>query len=68
MYSEESINEALHDETGLVVNDVVINNIRLADDTVLLPSTEEDLRRQVEKENESCTAFDMEFNAKRQRL
>ena len=41
MYSEELINEALQDETGLVVNGVVINNMRFADDTVLLANTED---------------------------
>ena len=40
MYSEELINEALQDESGLEVNGMTINNIRFADDTVLLASTE----------------------------
>ena len=43
--SEELINEALQDEAGLVLNGVVINNIRFVDDTVLLANTEEDLQR-----------------------
>ena len=35
MHSEELINEAVQDETDLVVNGVIINNIRFVDDTVL---------------------------------
>ena len=68
MYSEEVINEALQDGTGLVVNRVVINNIRFADDTVLLANTEEDSQRQVDKVNESCAAFGMELNAKKTKV
>ena len=64
MYSEELINEALQDETGLVVNGVVINNIRFADVTVLLATTDEDLQRQVDNVNEICAAFGLELNAK----
>jgi len=41
MYSEELINEALQDKDGLIVNEMIINNIRFADDTVLLANTEE---------------------------
>ena len=65
MYSEELINEALQDETGLVVNGVITSNIRLADDTVLLANTEEDLQKQIDKVNESCTAFGMEVYARK---
>ena len=68
MYSEELINEALQDETGLVLNGVVINNIRFVDDTVLLANTEEDLQRQVDKVNESCATFGMELNAKKTKV
>ena len=68
MYSEELMNEGLQNETDSVVNGVVINIIPFADDTVLLASTQEDSQRQIDKVNESCIAFDMELNAKRQRL
>ena len=68
MYSEELINEALQNEAGLVVNGMAINNIRFADDTVLLAGTEEELQRQLDKVNESCTAFGMELNAKKTKV
>ena len=42
MYSEELINEVLHDETGLAVNGMIIYNIQFADDTVLLANTYKD--------------------------
>ena len=50
MYSEELINEALQDEDSLVVNEVIVNNIRFADDTVLLANTEE-REREIDKVN-----------------
>ena len=65
MYSEELIHEALQDESGLEVNGMAINNIRFADDTVLLASTEEELQRLHDKINESCKAYGMELNAKK---
>ena len=43
---------------------MVITNIRSADDSVLLANTE-DLQRQVDKVNESGTAFGMELNTKK---
>ena len=64
-YSEELITEALQNETGLVVNRLVLNNIQFVDDTVLLANTEEDLQRQIDKANESCAVFGMELNAKK---
>ena len=63
-----AISHIVQDETGLVVNGVVINNKRFADDTVLLANTEEDLQRQVDKVNESCAAFGMELNAKKTKV
>eukprot|EP00794_Sanderia_malayensis_P004332 gene4332-4905_t len=65
MYSEELINDAAQDESGLELNGMIIINIRFADDTVLLASTEEDLQRLIDKINESCTANGMELNAKK---
>ena len=67
-FSEELINEALQNDAGLVVNGMAINNIRFADDTVLLAGTEEELQRQIDKVNESCTAFGMELNAKKTKV
>ena len=43
---------------------MVINNIRFADVTVLLATTDEDLQRQVDNVNEICAAFGLELNAK----
>ena len=48
MYSEELINEALQDESGLEVNGMIINNTRFADNTVLLATTEEELQRLID--------------------
>ena len=68
MYSKELINEALQDEDSLVVNEVIVNNIRFADDTLLHANTEEDLQREIDKVNQSCTAFGMELNAKKTKV
>lgn len=49
-YSEEIIQEALVNETvGIKVNGVLINNIRYADDTVIIADKLEDLQRVMNK-------------------
>ena len=39
--------------------------MQVADDTLLLANTEEDLQRQIDELNESCTAFGMELSVKK---
>ena len=51
-------NEALKGETGSL-NGMIINNVRFADDTVLLASKNEDLPTLINKMNENCTDYGM---------
>ena len=57
IYSEELNTEALQDESGVELNGMIINNVRFPYDIVLLASTEEDLKRLIDKINESCKAY-----------
>ena len=47
---------------------MIANNIRLADNTVLLANTEGELQRQIDKVNESCTAFGLDLHARKTKV
>ena len=42
--------------------------MQFADDTVLLANTEEDLQREFDWVNETCTIFDIELNVKKTKV
>lgn len=54
IYSERIMVEALEEEEGIVINGTHINNLRYADDTVLLAETMEDLQRMLNKVVVGC--------------
>ncbi|XP_060531555.1 uncharacterized protein LOC132705138 [Cylas formicarius] len=58
VYSEHLFKEALDDtEDGLVVNGQIINNLRYADDTVLVADTAEGLQRLVDRVVTACEGY-----------
>ena len=59
---------SIQDESGLEVKRMIINNIRFADDTVLLATKEEELQRLIDKINKSCKDYGMELNAKKTKV
>ena len=54
LYSEYLIEEALSNKRGLNINGENINNVRFADDTVLIAESEEDLQEMVNELNQKC--------------
>ena len=64
VYSEVLIN-ALEDLNGVSVGGVNINNLRYADDTVLMAKSEEDLQKLVNRLDQISTEFGMEINIKK---
>lgn len=68
-YSEKLFAEALEDmEDGILLNGVLINNIRYADDTVLLADTAEGLQRLIEKVAETCSRYNMRLNTNKTKV
>lgn len=66
IYSEEIFKEALTTEKeGIIINGRVINNIRFADDTVILASTVEELQRLVNRTNTFCEKYGLKINIKK---
>ena len=64
VYSEK-VMDGIKEETGVTVNGQIINNVRFADDAVLLALSQEDLQRLVDIINERCKKFGMEINVKK---
>ena len=64
VYSEK-VMDGIKEETGVKVNGQIINNVRFADDAVLLALSQEDLQRLVDIINERCKEFGMEINVKK---
>ena len=61
IYSE-MIFRVLNNEKGVTIGGVNINNLRYADDSVLLAESEEELQRLVEKVNDEGERFGMAIN------
>ena len=64
VYSEVLIN-ALEDLNGVSVGGVNMNNLRYADDTVLMAKSEEDLQKWVNRLDQISREFGMEINIKK---
>ncbi|RVE51364.1 hypothetical protein evm_003919 [Chilo suppressalis] len=63
LYSEAIMAEALEDlDCGVIINGRRINNLRYADDTVLLASTEADLQQIVNRVNECSLRAGLKMN------
>ena len=68
LYSEYLIEEALSNKRGLNINGENINNVRFADDTVLIAESEEDLQEMVNELNKKCSDYGMSLNAKKTKV
>ena len=69
MYSENLFRKALDEsEDGIVVNGQLINNIRYADDTVLLADSAEGLRRIIDSVVEACNEYGLKINYKKTKV
>jgi len=66
---EAIFRKALEDESvGIVINKEVINNMRYADDTVLLTSNLEDTQHFLERLNGRCNKHGLKINFKKTKL
>lgn len=64
LYSEAIISEALEgSEVGVKINGKVVNNLRYADDTVLIASSEQDLQILVDRVHECSLRAGLSMNA-----
>ena len=61
----ENIFGAINTNNGKTIGGTAINNLRYADDTVLLAETEEDLQEILNEVNRIGKTFDMKMNAKK---
>ena len=61
LYSEK-IMEEIKDIEGIMIGGENINNLRYADDTVLIATTKENLQKLVDKLNEACNRKGMRIN------
>lgn len=69
LYSEAILKETLEEESvGLVINGEVVNNMRYADDTVLLTSNLRDIQHLLEKLNDRCNEYGLKRNFNKTKL
>ena len=68
LYSEFLIEEALSDREGLDINGENINNIRFADDTVLIAESKEDIQEMINELNQKCREYGMSLTAKKTKV
>ena len=68
LYSEYMIQEALGKLEGISVNGVNINNIRYADDAVLIADSLKKLQKMIDSVNEACKAYAMAINVKKTKV
>lgn len=66
LYSEEIFNEALVESmAGVIINGKNINNIRYADNTLLIANTNEDLQLLMNQITNACTQYGLKLNVKK---
>lgn len=69
VYSERIFREAISERMeGIIVNGEVINNLRYADDTVLLASNEEDLQCLLDRVTAKCAVAGLDLNIKKTKV
>ena len=61
----ETIFRYIEDSKGVIIGGTRINNLRYADDTVLLANNEENLQNVMNKVNEVCKLYNIKVNAKK---
>ena len=64
LYTENTFGE-MNTNKGIHIGGTTINNLRYADDTVLLAETEEDLQEMLNVVNRIGKTFDMKLNRKK---
>ena len=65
-YSESIFEKALLSENkGIIINRKVINNIRFADDTVIIASSAEELQRLLSRTSTFCEQYGLKMNVKK---
>ncbi|KAI5734561.1 hypothetical protein M8J77_007970 [Diaphorina citri] len=69
-YSEAIFEETLkeHKDKGIKIGNEVVNNIRYADDTVMLSDSIQDLQQLVNNLNQKCNEFGLKMNLKKTKL
>ncbi|GFR90474.1 UPF0469 protein KIAA0907 [Elysia marginata] len=65
LYSEYILQEAISQKSGILINGVNINNIRYADDTVILAESEEQLQAMLDRIVDKCKEYGMDISAKK---
>jgi hypothetical protein len=66
IYSEAIFEEAiLHEHIGVKVNGKFVNNLRYADDTVILAGTMAHLQRSMDRLYSACNKYGLEMNVKK---
>lgn len=66
VYAEKIMSESLHEcEEGIVINGEVINNIRYADDTILIAESIEGLQILLDRVNEASNKYGLTINSKK---
>lgn len=66
VYSEQLFKEALSNiEDGVVINGEIINNLRYADDTVIIADTAEGLQKLIDRVGTACNKYGMKINCKK---
>ena len=66
IYSEAIFDEAiLHEHIGVKVNEKFINNLRYADDTIILAGTMAHLQRSIDRIYIACNKYGLEMNVKK---
>ena len=69
LYSEAIFNETFEDEdTGIRVNGVYVNNIRYADDSVIIADTIEDLQQMIDRLNRTSNKYGLKVNSNKTKL
>ncbi|GFS23395.1 catenin (Cadherin-associated protein), alpha 3 [Elysia marginata] len=63
--SEYLLQEAISEKCGILINGVNTNNIRYADDTVILAESERQLQAMLDRIFDKCKEYGMEINAKK---
>ncbi|GFR68652.1 endonuclease-reverse transcriptase [Elysia marginata] len=62
---EYLLEEAISEKSGILITGVNINNIRYADDTVILVESEKQLQAMLDRIVDKCKEYDLEINAKK---
>ena len=68
LYSEYMMKEAIEEARGITINGKNLNNLRHADDAVLINEMENQLQMMLDKVNETCKEYKMDINVKKTKV